>query len=87
MLRGLLYNWCIAVFSGSHTALHTTLNDSAEAIIYFSLTFTGYGMTELSPVCHMTPFSGGKHGSVGVLLPGLECKVRLIETRCWEEMN
>ena len=56
-------------------------------LIYFSLTFTGYGMTELSPVCHMTPFSGGKHGSVGVLLPGLECKVRFIETRCWEEMN
>ena len=38
---------------------------------------TGYGMTELSPVCHMTPFENNKHGSVGLLLPNLRCKVRV----------
>ena len=32
-------------------------------------------MTELSPVCHVTPFDKIKYGSVGVLLPNLECKV------------
>ena len=32
-------------------------------------------MTELSPVCHVTPFDNIKYGSVGVLLPNLECKV------------
>lgn len=38
----------------------------------------GYGMTELSPVCHVTPFDNIKYGSVGVLLPNLECKVSTI---------
>lgn len=32
-------------------------------------------MTELSPVCHVTPFDNIKYGSVGVLLPNLKCKV------------
>ena len=36
----------------------------------------GYGMTELSPVCHMTPAENNKHGSVGCILPNLRCKVR-----------
>ncbi|KAJ7379780.1 hypothetical protein OS493_012526 [Desmophyllum pertusum] len=36
-------------------------------------------MTELSPVCHVTPFDNIKYGSVGVLLPNLECKVVDIE--------
>lgn len=40
----------------------------------------GYGMTELSPVCHMTPFENNKHGSVGLLLPNLRCKVVDVET-------
>ena len=34
-------------------------------------------MTELSPVCHMTPFENNKLGSVGMLLPNLRCKVRV----------
>ena len=33
-------------------------------------------MTELSPVCHMTPAENNKHGSVGCILPNLRCKVR-----------
>jgi len=33
-------------------------------------------MTELSGACHITPFEGEtKSGSVGLLLPNLECKV------------
>ncbi|XP_029207684.2 surfactin synthase subunit 1-like [Acropora millepora] len=40
----------------------------------------GYGMTELSPVCHMTPFENNKLGSVGMLLPNLRCKVIDLET-------
>ena len=33
-------------------------------------------MTELSGACHCTPFAGDtKSGSVGLLLPNLECKV------------
>ena len=37
---------------------------------------TGYGMTEITGMSHMTPSVGPKHGSVGVLLPNLECKVQ-----------
>ena len=49
-------------------------------------------MTELSPVCHMTPAGNDKHGSVGVLLPNLRCKVRLSryldrETACMHQMD
>jgi acyl-CoA synthetase (AMP-forming)/AMP-acid ligase II len=32
----------------------------------------GYGMTELSPVSHLTPFGGFKPGSVGVTAPNTE---------------
>ena len=35
----------------------------------------GYGMTELSPVTHASKFENIKLGSVGMLLPNLECKV------------
>ncbi|KAL9952230.1 hypothetical protein ACROYT_G039452 [Oculina patagonica] len=36
----------------------------------------GFGMTELSGASHCTPFEGKtKFGSVGLLLPNLECKV------------
>ena len=49
-------------------------------------------MTELSPVCHMTPAGNDKHGSVGVLLPNLRCKVKLSgyldrETACMHQME
>lgn len=35
----------------------------------------GYGMTELSPVTHLTPPSGCKPGSVGVLVPNAELMI------------
>lgn len=33
-------------------------------------------MTENTALSHMTPSLEGRHGSVGVLLPNLECKVK-----------
>jgi len=51
--------------------------------LYFEIEFknsdhysTGYGMTEITGMSHMTPSVDIKHGSVGVLLPNLECKVQ-----------
>ena len=41
-----------------------------------SIYLTGYGMTECTTISHMTPSVDSKHGSIGVLLPNLECKVR-----------
>lgn len=57
------YRESVSWFSG------TTKTDNS------TLLSLGYGMTELSPVCHVTPFDNIKYGSVGVLLPNLECKV------------
>lgn len=35
----------------------------------------GYGMTEMSPVSHCDPPSGSKLGSIGRLVPNMECKI------------
>ena len=35
----------------------------------------GYGMTELSPVSHLTPTGQYKPGTIGVLAPSTECRV------------
>jgi acyl-CoA synthetase (AMP-forming)/AMP-acid ligase II len=35
----------------------------------------GYGMTELSPVCHAIPVGATRSGSVGVALPSTECRI------------
>ena len=35
----------------------------------------GYGMTETSPSTHANPISGGKPGSIGLPMPGTECKI------------
>jgi len=40
-------------------------------------------MTELSPVSHATPCDQVKYGSVGVLLPNLECKVSIYDSE-WD---
>ncbi|XP_015755198.1 PREDICTED: 4-coumarate--CoA ligase-like [Acropora digitifera] len=52
--------------------LARTLTERIPSIKWFR---QGYGMTELSPVSHATPCDQVKYGSVGVLLPNLECKV------------
>lgn len=35
----------------------------------------GYGMTELSPVSHVSPFGKGKPGASGVTMPNTECRI------------
>lgn len=40
----------------------------------------GYGMTETSPVTHLTTAEMWKHGSVGMCVPNTECKVVSLET-------
>lgn len=40
----------------------------------------GYGMTELSPVSHISPNGIGKSGASGVTLPNTECRIVNIET-------
>jgi len=35
----------------------------------------GYGMTELSPVSHLTPPGWYKPGTIGVLMPSTECRI------------
>jgi 4-coumarate--CoA ligase len=35
----------------------------------------GYGMTEMSPVSHATPPGANRPGTVGVCLPGTECRI------------
>ena len=42
----------------------------------------GYGMTEAAPATHIVPYerAGAAHGSIGTLLPGMECRVVDTET-------
>ncbi|HEX5707959.1 MAG TPA: 4-coumarate--CoA ligase family protein [Pyrinomonadaceae bacterium] len=40
----------------------------------------GYGMTETSPVTHLSQQGGDKHGSVGLCVSNTECKVVSLET-------
>ncbi len=35
----------------------------------------GYGLTETSPSTHANPVTGGKAGSIGLPLPGTDCKI------------
>jgi len=35
----------------------------------------GYGMTEMSPVSHLTPPQRNRHGSAGLLVPNTECRI------------
>ena len=40
----------------------------------------GYGMTETSPVTHLTTLERSKHGSVGLPVSNTECKIVCLET-------
>lgn len=40
----------------------------------------GYGMTEMSPVSHITPYGDDNYGPIGRLLPGMVAKVISTET-------
>jgi 4-coumarate--CoA ligase len=49
------------------------------------LVMQGYGMTELSPVSHISPAPGAKAGSVGVLLPGT--LARIVDPESGEDLG
>ncbi|MCP4045899.1 MAG: 4-coumarate--CoA ligase family protein, partial [Gammaproteobacteria bacterium] len=49
------------------------------------LAVQGYGMTELSPVCHLMPQSEPRAGSVGLTIAGTSCRIVNLETG--EDMN
>lgn len=57
-------------------------SDVAEAISQRLGTHTtqAYGMTELSPASHASPFGKGKDGSSGAALPNTECRIVDTET-------
>ncbi|HEC10691.1 MAG TPA: 4-coumarate--CoA ligase family protein [Acidimicrobiales bacterium] len=45
----------------------------------------GYGMTELSPVSHATPYGAYKAGSSGITAPNTECRV--VDTESGEDLG
>ena len=53
------------------TLLSVTLRINSESSL-----FTGYGMTELSPVVTLSHEHDWKHGSTGIIVPNTEVKVR-----------
>ena len=40
----------------------------------------GYGMTELSPISHVSPFSSARAGSSGLAVPNTECRIVDVDT-------
>jgi len=40
----------------------------------------GYGMTEMSPLSHADNYTNAKLGSIGFLVPNMECKIVNPET-------
>ena len=61
------------VFSGA-APLGAELSDAvAERLNCVSL--QGYGMTELSPVSHVTPVEAPRSGASGLALPNTECRI------------
>jgi len=61
------------IFSGA-APLSAELAEEAAARLGCEVV-QGYGMTELSPVSHLTPPGGYKPGSVGVTGPNQECRI------------
>ncbi len=61
------------VFSGA-APLSAELGEEAAARLHCEVV-QGYGMTELSPVSHLTPVGGYKAGSCGVTAPNTECMI------------
>ena len=63
-----------------HQGEHLLPWKSNQCCIYYASYvlhyISGYGMTELCPLSHLCPAAiENKPGSVGVLLPKMECKV------------
>jgi 4-coumarate--CoA ligase len=62
-----------AVFSGA-APLGAPLAEAAAGRLGL-VCEQGYGMTEMSPASHVSPFGKGRPGSSGITLPGTECRI------------
>jgi 4-coumarate--CoA ligase len=71
------------IFSGA-APLSATLADEVVARIGCEVV-QGYGMTELSPVSHLTPVGRGKPGSAGITAPNTETQI--IDTTTGESLG
>ena len=61
------------VFSGA-APLGAELSDAVAARLN-CVSLQGYGMTELSPVSHVTPADAARSGASGLALPNTECRI------------
>lgn len=61
------------IFSGA-APMGAELSDAVAARLNCEM-LQGFGMTELSPVSHTTPFSQPKAGASGLSLPNTECRI------------
>jgi len=66
------------IFSGAAPLGAELSNAVAERLDCVSL--QGYGMTELSPVSHVTPVAAARPGGSGLVVPNTECRIIDIET-------
>ena len=66
------------VFSGAAPLGAELSNAVGERLNCVSL--QGYGMTELSPVSHVTPVTAARPGASGLAVPNTECRIVDIET-------
>ncbi|MEP3637001.1 MAG: AMP-binding protein [Paracoccaceae bacterium] len=61
------------IFSGA-APMGAELSDAVAERLDCAM-LQGYGMTELSPVTHVTPLSGPRSGSSGLAVPNTNCRV------------
>ena len=66
------------VFSGA-APMGRELSDAVAARLNCEM-LQGFGMTELSPVSHVTPFSRPRSGSSGLAVPNTQCRIVNPET-------
>jgi len=65
------------IFSGA-APLGAELSDAVGARLD-CVSLQGYGMTELSPVSHVTPVNAARAGGSGVAVPNTECRIIDVE--------
>jgi len=66
------------VFSGA-APMGRELSDAVATRLNCEM-LQGFGMTELSPVSHVTPISGPRSGSSGLAVPNTQCRIVNPET-------
>lgn len=70
----------VEVISSSSSLSKETSKNVKKRLPHLKRINQCYGMTENTALSHMTPSLDERHGSVGVLLPNLECKVCDVST-------